>query len=51
MGEEEYKGEKSRGSIQVRYSWYIVKTFVNATMYPHTTIIKVLKIKQTKILF
>jgi hypothetical protein len=29
------KGEWWRGWIQVWYIWYIVRTFVNATMYPH----------------
>jgi hypothetical protein len=28
-------GERRRGRIQVRYIWYIVRTFVNATMYLH----------------
>jgi hypothetical protein len=29
---------KSSGGewIQVWYIWYIVRTFINATMYPHT---------------
>jgi hypothetical protein len=31
------KGEWWRWWIQVRYIWYIVRTFVNATMYPHPT--------------
>jgi hypothetical protein len=34
MGEED-KGEWWRGQIQVWYIWYIVRTFVNATMYPN----------------
>jgi hypothetical protein len=29
------KGEWWKGWIQVWYIWYIVRTFVNATMYPH----------------
>jgi hypothetical protein len=33
-----------RGWIEVWYIWYIVRTFVNATMYPHPT----LKLKNTK---
>jgi hypothetical protein len=29
------KGEQWRRWIQGWYIWYIVRTFVNATMYPH----------------
>jgi hypothetical protein len=29
------KGEWWEGWIQVWYIWYIVRTFINATMYPH----------------
>jgi hypothetical protein len=36
MGGGRDKGEWWRGWIQVWYSWYIVRTFVNATMYPHS---------------
>jgi hypothetical protein len=35
MGGGEEKGEWFRGWIQVWYSWYIVRTVVNATMYCH----------------
>jgi hypothetical protein len=34
MGEEEDKGEWWRGWIQVWDICYIVRTFLNATMYP-----------------
>jgi hypothetical protein len=30
-----FKGEWWRGWIQVQYIWYIVRTFVNVTMYPY----------------
>jgi hypothetical protein len=33
MGGDE--GEQRRGWVQVWYIWNIVRTFVNATMYPH----------------
>jgi hypothetical protein len=36
MGEGD-KGEWWRGWIQVPYIWYIVRTFINATMHPHPT--------------
>jgi hypothetical protein len=39
----EDKGEWWRGWIQVWCIWYIVRTFVNATMYPSTTIKNVFK--------
>jgi hypothetical protein len=29
------KGELWRGWIQVWYIWYIIRTFVDPTMYPH----------------
>jgi hypothetical protein len=31
------EGEWCKGWIQVWYIWYIVRTFVNATMYYHPT--------------
>jgi hypothetical protein len=37
------KGERWRGWIQF---WYIVRTFVNVTMYPHTTVRKKKKEKE-----
>jgi hypothetical protein len=38
------KGEWWRGWIQVWYIWYIVRTFVNATMYPqHRNFKKILE--------
>jgi hypothetical protein len=36
MGTKGNKGEQGRGLIQVWYIWYAVRTFVNATVYPHT---------------
>jgi hypothetical protein len=35
MGGGRGKGEWWSTWIQVWYIWYIVRTFVNATMYPH----------------
>jgi hypothetical protein len=35
MGGEGDK-EWSRGWIQLQYIWYIVRTFINATVYPHS---------------
>jgi hypothetical protein len=35
MEGERDKGEQWRGWNQVWYIWYIIRTFVNATMYPH----------------
>jgi hypothetical protein len=35
MGGREDKGEWWSGWIQVWYIWNTVRTFVNATMYPH----------------
>jgi hypothetical protein len=29
------KWEQWMGWVQILYIWYIVRTFVNATMYPH----------------
>jgi hypothetical protein len=37
MGEEGDKRQWWRGWIQLWYIWYIVRTFINATMYPHPT--------------
>jgi hypothetical protein len=34
MGEEEDKGEWWSGWIQVWYTWYILRSFVNAKMPP-----------------
>jgi hypothetical protein len=34
-GVEGIKENDGRGWIQVWSTWYIVRTFVNATMYPH----------------
>jgi hypothetical protein len=34
MGKED-KGKWWRGWIQVWHIWYMVRTFVNATRYPH----------------
>jgi hypothetical protein len=34
-GGREKKGQWWRGWIQVWHIWYIVKTFANATVYPH----------------
>jgi hypothetical protein len=35
MGEKGIKKNDRGGWIQVWHNWYIVRTFVNATMYPH----------------
>jgi hypothetical protein len=37
MEEEGDKGEWWRAQIEVWCVWYIVRTFVNATMCPHST--------------
>jgi hypothetical protein len=29
------EGEWWKGWIQVQYTWYIIRTFVNGTMYPY----------------
>jgi hypothetical protein len=44
MGRSEDKGEWERGWIQVWYIWYIVRIFVDVTMYPHPA--QQLKIKK-----
>jgi hypothetical protein len=31
----EDKGQQWRGLTQIWYTWYIVGTFLNVTMYPH----------------
>jgi hypothetical protein len=35
MGGGGYEGEQQRGCVQAWHIWCIVRTFVNATMYPH----------------
>jgi hypothetical protein len=35
LGGEGTKKHGGRGWIQVWYIWYIVRTFINATKYPH----------------
>jgi hypothetical protein len=44
------KGECWRGWNQVWYIWYIVRTFVNATLYPHPTQLKTKEMKEKDIL-
>jgi hypothetical protein len=43
------KGEWWRGITQLWYNWYIVRTFVNDTMYPHPTQFLKSNIKLTKL--
>jgi hypothetical protein len=48
LREREDEGKWWRGQIQVQYIGYIVRTFANATIYPHPEQCKRRKIQKNK---